>query len=292
MIVVTAPTGNISSQVLAQLVKSGEPVRVAARDPSRPPDVIRSAVEIVEGSHAHPNVVAEAFDGAEAVFWLTPSDPTADGPEAAYVDFVRPAAQVLERGTVQYVVAVSALGRGWPRDAGHVTATLAADDITAQSGVAFRALACSSLMENVLRQIESIRNEGVYRWPSPPDLALPHVATCDVADVAVRLLRNTSWTGVSEVPLTGPETLTFDEMAVSMGEVLGRSVRFEPIPMETMRDMMISFGGSPGMAQSMIEMVTAKNEGIDAIVPLSPPSDTPTTFRQWCQDVLRPAIEG
>lgn len=109
----------------------------------------------------------------------------------------------------------------------------------AETGVGFRALACSSLMENILRQLEPIRDEGVDRWPSPPNQKLPHVATCDVAAVAVRLLLDPSWDGVEEVQLTGPEELSFDEMATTMGDVLGRPVRFEPISMETMRDMMI-----------------------------------------------------
>ncbi|MCF3934026.1 NAD(P)H-binding protein [Acuticoccus sp. M5D2P5] len=289
MIVVTTPAGNIGRQVLAGLLDAGEPVRVIARDPSRLPQALRARVEIVEGSHSEFDTVARAFEGADAVFWLTPGDPAAPTATAAYVDFSRPACEALRGSGVRHVVAVSALGRDWPHPAGYVTATLDADDMMAATGVAFRALACASLMENILRQLPAIRGGDFYA-PTPRDTRLPHVATRDVASVAVRLLRDRSWTGNGSVPLTGPATLSFDEMAAIMSETIARPVRYTPITMEDMRSIMIANGASEGMAEAMVAMLTAKNDGMDAMVPLSPASDTPTDFRQWCADILRPAM--
>jgi uncharacterized protein YbjT (DUF2867 family) len=51
MIVITAPTSTIGRQVLENVLKDGEPVRVIARDPSRLPKQIRDRVEVVKGSH-------------------------------------------------------------------------------------------------------------------------------------------------------------------------------------------------------------------------------------------------
>lgn len=38
-------------------------------------------------------------------------------------------------------------------------------------------------------------------------------------------------------------------------------------------------------------MLTAKNEGMDTRERQGEPGATPTTFRQWCTDELRPAVE-
>src|SRR5215471_16912605 len=94
MIVVTAPTGQISHQVLNNLLASDEPIRVIARDPSRLPEQARARVEVVQGSHGDLKVVTRAFAGADSVFWLLPPDPHAESVEAAYVDFSRPACEV------------------------------------------------------------------------------------------------------------------------------------------------------------------------------------------------------
>lgn len=137
MIVVTAPTGQIGQQVVRNLLKHDASVRVIARDPSKLPSRIRSKVDIIEGSHATPEIVKRAFDGAETVFWLVPADEKADSVMAAYVDFSRPAAAALKATRVKRVVSVTALGRNTPvaADAGYVTGSLAMDDLIASTGV-------------------------------------------------------------------------------------------------------------------------------------------------------------
>ncbi len=193
---------------------------------------------------------------------------------------------------VQRVVGISALGRGWPRDAGYVTATLKMDDMIAQTGVSYRALACGSLMENILRQTASIRDRGVFYWPSPGNIKAPAVATRDVAAVAARLLLDASWSGVESIPLMGPEDVSFDDMARIMSETLGKPVSFQEISMDRNKAMMIDRGATEGMAQAMVNMLTAKNEGLDRMVPRTNASETPTGFRQWCELVLTPAVLG
>lgn len=75
MIVVTAPTGQIGSQIVAHLLEGDEPVRVIARDPAKLDPTTRERVEVIEGSHSDPDTVTKAFDGADTVFWLVPPEP-------------------------------------------------------------------------------------------------------------------------------------------------------------------------------------------------------------------------
>jgi uncharacterized protein YbjT (DUF2867 family) len=290
VIVITAPTGNIGSQVLARLLDRGEPIRVIARDPSKLSPETRGKVEVIAGSHSQHDVVMKAFEGADRVFWLVPGDPRAESAEAAYVDFARPGTEAMRRQGVKQVVGISALGRGWPKDAGHVTATLNMDDLLANAGVAYRALACSSLMENLLRQVVPIRDQGVFFLPMPGDFKVPLCATRDVAALSARLLLEKSWSGVDSIPMMGPEDLSCNETALIMSEVLGKPVRFQEIAMEDLRKMMLGRGASAGMAQAMVNMLTAKNEGMDHRVARPVPYAAPTGFRQWCEDVLKPAV--
>jgi uncharacterized protein YbjT (DUF2867 family) len=136
MIVITAPTGDISHQVLANLLNSGECIRVIARDPSSLPAQVRERVEVVHGSHGDINVVNQAFDGADTVFWLAPPEPKAKSVEAAYLDFARPACDAIKSQRVKRVVDIAPLGRGSPlaKHAGFVTASLAMDDLIASTG--------------------------------------------------------------------------------------------------------------------------------------------------------------
>jgi uncharacterized protein YbjT (DUF2867 family) len=292
MIVVTAPTGLIGHQVLENLLDSGEPVRVTVRDPSRLPTQARDRVEIVQGSHGDADVVDRAFAGADAVFWLVPPDPHADSVEAAYVDFTRPACDAFKRHEVRRVAGVSALGRGTAvaGHAGLVTASLAMDDLIAGAGVNYRALTMPSFMDNLLRQTESIKNRDVFVTPISGDRKLPSCATRDIAAVAARLLLDASWSGAGHVAVLGPEDLSFNDMAQIMSGVLGKPVRYEQIPVQALKDRLTGFGMSDAMAQGTVDMMVAKDQGLDNAEPRTPESTTPTTFRQWCQEILKPAV--
>lgn len=294
MIVITTPTGTIGKQILENLLESGQPIRVIVRDPSRLPPQSHKRVEVVQGSHGDIDVVDTAFSGAQAVFWLVPPDPLAKSIQAAYVDFTRPACQALKRHGVRRVVGVSALGRGTAivRDAGLVTASLAMDDLIASTGVSCRSLTMPSFMDNILRQVALIKGQGIFVSPIAGDRKLPTCATRDIAAVAARLLLDQSWTGQDSVPVLGPEDLSFDEMAQIMSLVLGKPVTYQQIPFEVFKRRLKERGMSEAMAQGTVDMMAAKNSGLDNAEPRTPQSTTPTSFRQWCEEILKPAVLG
>lgn len=288
MILLTTPTGDIGHRVLGRLLDAGAPVRVIARDPSTlPPD---ARIEVIQGSMADAAAIARALPGATGVFWLPPGDATLPSAGAAYGGMSKAFCDALPGSAVTHVVSISALGRGWPKPAGLVTATLEVDDMIARTGVHLRALTCASLMDNMARQIEPIQATGMFYQPTPGDQKLPHVAKADVARIAADLLLDASWTGVEEVPLLGPENLSFSDMAGILSDVLGREVRAVELSMAQFEQMMRDLGTSDGMAQAYVEMLTAKNEGLDNHVGHAPRRITPTTFREWCDREFRPLI--
>jgi uncharacterized protein YbjT (DUF2867 family) len=294
MIIITTPTGQIGSQVLENLLDTGEALRVIVRDASDLSPQARERVEVVEGSHGDPQVTSAAFADVDAVFWLCPPEPMAESVEDAFVGFTRPAADAFRREGVKRVVGVSALGGGTPlaEHAGYVTGSLHMDDLIAATGVSYRAVTNPSFMDNILRQADAIKNQGMFFSPISGDRKLPSVATRDIAAAATRLLLDQSWSGVEEVPVLGPEDLSFDDMAEIISEVLGTEVRFQRIPFQAYKDRFVDFGMSEAMAQGMTDMAAAKNQGLDNAGKRTPENSTPTSFRHWCEQALKPAVLG
>jgi uncharacterized protein YbjT (DUF2867 family) len=296
MIVITAPTGDIGSQVLSTLLKEkstrSEELRVIARDPARLSSSVRERVEVIAGSHGEAAVVDRAFAGADAVFWLVPPDPGAPSLQVAYSGFTGPAARAFSAHGVGHVVGVSALGRGTPvaNSAGLVTASLAMDDLIAGSGVAYRALANPSFMDNLLRQVQSIRDDGVFVDTVEPDRTAPSAATRDIAAVAAGLLLDRSWTGVESVPVLGPQDISANDMARIMSEVLERPVRYQRQSLEDFGAELASYGTGEALTEGYVDMMRAKDQGLDDGPQRNAQTATPTTFRQWCQQVLKPAV--
>lgn len=293
MIVVTAPTGQIGHHVVEDLLAVGEPVRVVVRDAAKLADGVADRVEVVEGSHGDEGTIDRALDGATSLFWLAPPDPgkTLD---KVYLDFTRPAVDAIRRHAVKRVVAVTALGRGtaWARKAGLVTASIAMDDLLMSSGAAFRGLAMPSFMDNMLRQVDAIRGQGVFFGPIDANKRAPTTATRDMGAVAARLLADDGWSGQEEVPVLGPEDLSANDMAAIMSDVLGRPVRYAQTSFDALKQQFLGYGASDSFAQGYADMFRAKNEGMDNVAERTAASRTPTSFRQFCEETLKPAVLG
>lgn len=292
MIVVTAPTGQIGSQLVQHLLAAHEAVRVIVRDPAKLSADIREKVEVVQGSHGDAAVVQQAFQGADAVFWLLPADPRAKSVEAAYVDFL-PACL---RGVPQQGREACG-GRFKPGPRQTAGGPCRSDYGVVGDGrpncqhrrQVPRACAVG-FMDNMLRQVATIKSQGVFSSPIPGDLKAATCATLDIAAAAAKLLMDRSWSGTGEVPVLGPEDLSFNEMAQIMSQVLGKPVRFEEMPDGAMKSMLLAYGQSDAMAQATVDLLAAIKEGIYSNEPRTPETDTPTSFRQWCEDVLKPAV--
>ena len=98
------------------------------------------------------------------------------------------------------------------------------------------------------------------------------------------------------LPLTG-EWEVVPDLAVevvspndTMSEVVGKPVRFQQIPLEAFKADLLKRGMSAEFAQGYADMLAAKNEGLDNAEPRTAENATPTSFRQWCAEVLRPAV--
>jgi uncharacterized protein YbjT (DUF2867 family) len=292
MIIITTPTGAIGHQVLEHVLRGEEPIRVIARDPSSLTSQVRERVDIVQGSHGDTTVVNKAFAGADSVFWVVPPDPRAQTVDAAYLDFTRPACAAFKSQGIKRVVGISALGRGTPAaaHAGLVTASLKMDDLIGSTGVHYRAVTNPSFMDNLLRQVELIKNQGMFSLPISGDLKQPSACTRDIAAMAAKLLLDQSWNGVGSVPVLGPEDLSYNDMATIMSEVFGKPVRFQEAPGQAFKARLLERGMSEAMAQANVDMWVAYGQGLDTAEPRTPQSTTPTSFRQWCEEELKPRV--
>jgi hypothetical protein len=117
-----------------------------------------------------------------------------------------------------------------------------------------------------------------------------HCATRDIAAQGVKLLLDRSWTGQGGVGVFGPEDLSWNDLAAIMADVLGMPVRFQSVPYDAYKATLIQHGASEEFAASLTEMHEAKDKGLDNAEPRTAENTTPTSFRAWCEEVLKPAV--
>lgn len=92
--------------------------------------------------------------------------------------------------------------------------------------------------------------------------------------------------------MLGPEELSYSEIAAIVSETLGRGVRYEHQSYETYRQAAINRGFTEAFAQGFVDMLRAKEEGMDNVASRATAIIGQTSFRQWAEEVLKPAILG
>src|SRR5258706_375122 len=98
--------------------------------------------------------------------------------------------------------------------------------------------------------------------------------------------------GVRPCSKSNSERMLPPEKPAIMAEVLGKPIRYQRVSFETYEAGFVELGMSDAMAQGMTDMARAKNEGLDNAEPRTPENTTPTSFRQWCEEMLKPAVLG
>lgn len=288
MIVICTPTSQIGRQLLVNLLDSGAPIRVITRDPSRLAPQSHGRVEVVQGSLTDVDVVTEAFADADSVFWLLPSDPTATNLEERTLEFTRPLCEAVTKRNVKRLVYVGGLGHKEVTDADSTGRVM--DELIEKTGVSYRTLRMPAFMENLLWQVEPIKHQGMFFYPISGDRKLPTCSSRDIAAVAARLLLDDSWSGQDYVPILGPEDLSYNDEAQIMSEVLQRPIRYQQVPAEAYKATLMQQGQTEASAQWLVDLLTAIDGGLYNAEPRTPESTTPTSFRQWCEEVLKPAV--
>ena len=291
MIVLTTPTGQIGRQILNNILDSGKSIRVIARDPSRLDPKVRDRVEVVQGSHNDINIVTKAFAGAESVFWLVPPTLTVEDAKQYYLDFTRPACEAIKSQSVKRVIGISSLGRKVAENYGLVAAAYAMDELIESTGVSYRSLQMPAFMDDILNfNIGSILSQGAFFGSQSGDHKTPACATRDIAAVATKLLLDDSWSGQDSVPVLGPEDISFNDIAQILSEVLEQPVRYQQISRADHKAALMQHGMGESYAQGVVDNQAQADRGIYNADPRTPQSNTPTSFRQWCEDTLKPAV--
>jgi uncharacterized protein YbjT (DUF2867 family) len=229
VILVTGATGNVGRHVVTQLLHTGARVRALARDPASAG--LPGGVDVVRGDLSAPGTLDACLNGVDAVFLLWPGL-TAD---------LAPAVLDAIRKHARRLVFLSSLGirddlerQPDPINAFHADI----EHVIEQSGLEWTFLRPGGFATNTLWWAPQIRADGVVRWAYGA-CARASIHERDIAAVAVRVLTGHGH-GATKYLLTGPRTLTQVEQVQIIGEVIGRSLRFEEISPEAMRSQLLT----------------------------------------------------
>ena len=231
MYAITGITGKVGGALARALLADKQPVRAVLRDDVKAAAWKAQGCEVALAEMEDAPRLATAFDGAESVFILPPSefDPEPGFPEARRV--IAALTTALAAARPARVVCLSTIGADAPHENLLTQRTLLEQALSAL-GLPVTFLRPGWFMENALWDVPSARDEGVLRsFLQPEDKAFPVVATQDVARQAAALLRE-GWAGTRVVELEGPARISPKDLARAFAQAVGHPVRVEIVPRE------------------------------------------------------------
>lgn len=233
MLVIGA-SGTVGSELVRLLRAQGHAVAEAtSRTPTRGDQV---AVNLATGSG-----IAEAFTGVERAFLLAPPGFTNQDV------LLRPLIDAARQHGLRRVVLMTAMGA----DADEASPMRKAERQLEQSGLPYHIIRPNWFMQNFNTfWLHGILNGGTIALPVGQARG-SFIDARDISAVAAALL--TDDTRASQAfDLTGPRALDHDEVASILSRVTGRSIRFQDIAPQAMRDGLVGAGVPPDYADFLV----------------------------------------
>jgi uncharacterized protein YbjT (DUF2867 family) len=276
MILVTGATGTVGSEVVRRLLAAGERPRALVRDPDKARERLGEQVEHVVGDLNQTETVGAALAGVDRLFLVTTQS-------SRQPEWERRVIEAATRGGVGQIVKLSVF-RADERSPLQIARQHAqAERALEQSGVAFTIVRPVFFMQNLLAML---RDGAIYTAAADGLVAM--VDARDAAAVAVTALTKDGHRGRTYT-LTGPEALSFDEVANTLSRETGRSTRHVHVSPDKVRAALEGFGVAAWFADDMAKLHGMLADGYEDLVTNdvravtgSPPRD----LAQFVRDTL------
>lgn len=252
MILVTGASGNVGSRLVRELVAAGVPTRALVRRTDAAAELQELGAEAIVGTFEDAEALRHAARGVERVYVVSP--PGADGMIAQQVAVVEAA----KAEGVRHVVKQSSIGTDLDTEASIVVAHRRIEEAIEDSGMSWTHLRPHWFMQNELGQAGTVAADGVFYAPDVGEISMIDVA--DVAAVAAEVLTGDGHEGQAYL-LTGPQALSYADLADEYSRILGREVRWQEVSLEEARDSMREAGMPEELAVGFPEVMGGYREG-------------------------------
>jgi uncharacterized protein YbjT (DUF2867 family) len=279
VILVCAATGNVGSCVVAELRRRNVSLRAFARDAGRVHDMLGDGIEVAIGDFSDIGAIERALNGVDAVFLASANHPDQTQHETNVIDAAASAG-------VDRIVKLSNLGAAigsrldFSDCHGRIEQHLKASQISATL------LRPSFFMSNLLMVSDQIARTGRLS-AAAGEGKISMVDPRDVAACAAVCLTDDGHADQTYT-LTGPEVLTYTDVAQRLSTVLGWPVEYVSVADDVLRYVSLQAGMSEWFADNLVTLFQLLREGaasqvtdtVEALIK-QPPRDFATFARDY-----------
>lgn len=283
MICITGASGTLGSEVIRQLEFANTPFRAAYFSKDKAEAAGSRGIDAVLIDYDQPASLHAAFRACDQIFLLGPNALNQTQLELNAVEAAKAVG-------VRHIVKQSVMGAEG-EDYSLAKLHRPVEKAIESSGMAWTFLRPNSFMQNAVTFMgETIRGEGAF-YSASGQAKISHVDVRDIAAVAVKALTESNHEKKAYT-LTGPEALTYDDLANELSQVLGRPIRHISLSRADLRSGMLAEGTPAEIAERMLDLERYFHAGRASRITNDIKQVTGQAARQFAQYARETAATG
>ena len=260
MFVVLEATGHTGSVVAETLLARKQAVRVVVRSADKGASWKAKGAEVSVASIDDAPALTKALLGATGVYLLVPPNYGASAWLADQRSRMDRVSEAVGKSGVAHVVFLSSIGGHISGETGPIRAARYGEQVLGCSAKRLTILRPCYFMENWTPVIGAAKAEGVLPTFIAPQAKIPMISTQDIGRLGAEHLIAGGW-GKQIVEMAGPEEYSPDQVAETLGVILGKAVSAQHAPLSAVAPTFKSFGFSDEAARLFEEMYTSFSKG-------------------------------
>jgi len=264
MILLTGVTGQTGGAAAKELINKGVPFRALVRDESKAAELKASGVELMVGDLGDQGSVREALQGIEKATLILPNSEDQQAMEMQFVDLAAEAG-------VKQVVKMSSFEAREDATSPIPVAHYAVEQHMKNSGLGWTMIRPNFFMQNFLGSGASIKSAGQFSLPMGNGVTV--MIDCRDIGAAIATVLTGEGHERQSYDISGPEKLSFYEVADQFSEVLGRKIEYVDEDPQAFRERVAPFMRSEWHLNAVCHLFS------EIVAGVVPPEVT-TTFQE------------
>jgi uncharacterized protein YbjT (DUF2867 family) len=288
MIAVMGASGHVGKRLCELLLESGEKVRALGRSKEKLAPLAKKGAEVRTGDAADARFLETVFRGTDGVFTLLPPEPRSSDYRGLQDSLGEAITKAVGESGAPRVVFLSSVGADVPEGTGPIAGLHAQEKrFERLSKTDVLMLRPAYFFENFAETLGLIKHQGINGGALSPDLAIPMIATRDIAEAAADALLKRNFQGISVRELLGPRDLSHREATRILGALIGKpDLAYVQFPYADYANALVQAGLSRDVAEQYTELARALNEGrVKSVEGRRPSNTTRTRFEDFAVEL-------
>lgn len=253
MNIILGASGQVGSQIVADLIEMKLPVRAVIRDEKNADQLREKGAEVFIADNHNPDSLIDAFRDGETIFVLTPENGEIENILGETETVLENYQQAISLSSIKKLVGLSSMGAEHAAGTGNLLMSYMLEHAFVDLDIEKTFIRPAYYFSNWLPYLDTVKNTSVLPTFYPEDLEISMISPLDVARFLADTIAGKMESG-KIYELQGPDIYSSSDVAKAFSDALGISVKAKQIPRNEWEQSLQKLGFSKDGIRNFIEM--------------------------------------